>query len=105
MKCNARRRKNFIQRLKVGQVWKYKHDDKAEVIHTHFSNVMATPSHWVLDFDWDGIQLQSCELHNIGTTVYFLSFFSSEMSSNSTSSAGEVDTTGEMIINDGKFGR
>jgi len=42
-KVNARRRKNYIQRLRHGQGWAINHDDKASIIQDHFSNFMRHP--------------------------------------------------------------
>uniref|UniRef100_A0A0E0M570 Uncharacterized protein n=1 Tax=Oryza punctata TaxID=4537 RepID=A0A0E0M570_ORYPU len=50
LKVNGQRRKNFIQRLKDGQLWKTRHEDKEVIIRNHFQAIMASPSQRSIDF-------------------------------------------------------
>ena len=59
LKANARRRKNFIQRLKNGPGWAVSHQDKQTIVVDHFSNAMARPHERTRDFNWDALQLQN----------------------------------------------
>jgi hypothetical protein len=43
LRANGRRRKNFIQRLREGQGWLFKHHDKRQLIQEHFVKVMCEP--------------------------------------------------------------
>jgi len=43
LRANGRRRKNFIQRLRVGLGWVVSHQEKQEIIHAHFSAMLAAP--------------------------------------------------------------
>ncbi len=57
LRMNARKRKIFIQRLRVGNMWKLNHEEKATAIKEHFQNFMARPSPRLKDLDWDVLRL------------------------------------------------
>ena len=65
IKANSRRRKNFIQRLKKGQGWAISHQEKQQVIHDHFSSIMADPPARSRDFNWDALCLPSVNLSSL----------------------------------------
>ena len=54
-RINDRRRNNHIQRLKKGQGWAFKHEDKEKVIRDHFAAVMGRPLERTLDLNWDSL--------------------------------------------------
>jgi hypothetical protein len=54
---NARRRKNFIQRLRIGNMWRVKHEEKAAIIKDHFEAFLARPAQRTIDLDWDILNL------------------------------------------------
>jgi hypothetical protein len=53
LKVNARRRKNFIQRLQTRTGWAISHQDKHDEVQQHFASFMSTPSQRTRDFNWD----------------------------------------------------
>lgn len=57
LKMNARRRKNFIQRLRIGNMWRVKHEEKAAIIKDHFEAFLARPAQRTIDLDWDILNL------------------------------------------------
>jgi hypothetical protein len=65
MKINARRRKNFILRLKKGSGWVTKHKDIEQTIHTHFNETMQRGPRRSRDFNWDNINLPGCDLSSL----------------------------------------
>lgn len=69
LKMNARRRKNFIQRLRVGNIWKFKHEEKAAIIKDHFEAFLARPPPCLVDFDWDALQLPPVDLAMINGPI------------------------------------
>ena len=42
-KLNARRRKNYIQKLSKDGTWTTSHDDKEKLVQDHFSEVLGAP--------------------------------------------------------------
>ena len=67
LRANGRRRKNFIQRLRVGPGWAVSHDEKQEIIHAHFSAMLATPPNRTKDLNWDNLAFPSVELESLDT--------------------------------------
>jgi hypothetical protein len=65
MKINARRRKNFILRLKKGPGWVTKHEDMEQTIHTHFNKTMQRGPRRSRDFNWGNINLPGCDLSSL----------------------------------------
>lgn len=43
LKANGRRRKTFIQRLRKDNGWIFSHNDKQQIVHDHFENIMKEP--------------------------------------------------------------
>jgi exonuclease III len=64
-RINARRRKNHIQRLKHGQGWAVNHDDKAILVHEHFSQFMGRPTPRQHDLNWDALLLPQHDLSSL----------------------------------------
>jgi hypothetical protein len=58
LRMNARRRKNYIQRLKNDRGWVTDHRAKEQVVQTHFQSVMSKGDTSSVDFNWDAINLQ-----------------------------------------------
>ena len=52
LQANARRRKNFIQSLKVGAQNFYSHEEKAAAVYNHFSQHFATPPTRAVTLNW-----------------------------------------------------
>lgn len=69
LKVNGRRRKNFIQRLKEGQTWKMKHEEKDVIITTHFQSIMTQPPQHSLDFTWEGFEANEVDLTSIREAI------------------------------------
>lgn len=67
LKANGRRRKNHIQRLQNGAGWSIKHEDKAELVQSHFTYTMGPPGPRDLDFYWPALSLQSSDLSHLDT--------------------------------------
>jgi hypothetical protein len=65
MKFNARRRRNFILRLKRGTGWLTKHEDIESTIHEHFAMSMKIGPRRLRDFSWDNIPLPECDLSSL----------------------------------------
>jgi hypothetical protein len=43
LRTNGRRRKNYIQQLRLGNSWSFTHQDKQQILQRHFENVMEDP--------------------------------------------------------------
>jgi len=54
--------KNFIQCMRNGQGWVFAHQEKQQLIHDHFSSIMADPPMCARDFNWDALGLPSVNL-------------------------------------------
>jgi hypothetical protein len=52
LRVNARKRKNFIMRLKHNNGWSTTHEDKEKLILDHFSQALGRPPPRLLDFNW-----------------------------------------------------
>ncbi|WVZ67810.1 LOW QUALITY PROTEIN: hypothetical protein U9M48_016840 [Paspalum notatum var. saurae] len=63
-KINARRRKNFIQRLRKNQGWAVSHEEKTQTVQEHFSKVLCHPSPRQHDLNWDLLNLP---MHDLST--------------------------------------
>ena len=62
-RINARKRKNFIQRLKKRDAgWVTTHEEKAAGIQSHFVETMQRPLARHTDFNWDLIGIQQHDL-------------------------------------------
>ena len=66
-RVNARRRKNFIQRLQNGRGWAVTHDEKVEVAQMHFGQIMGRPTHRSTDLNWDTIDITQHDLRGLDT--------------------------------------
>lgn len=69
LRMNARKRKIFIQRLRVGNMWKLNHEEKATAIKEHFQNFMARPSPRLKDLDWDVLRLPAADCSAINGPI------------------------------------
>ena len=62
-RINARRRKNFIQRLKKRDAgWVTTHEEKAAEIQSHFTATMQRPPVRHADFNWDLLGIRQHDL-------------------------------------------
>jgi hypothetical protein len=61
MRINARRRKNFILRLKKGSGWVTKHEDIEQTIHIHFNKTMQRGPRCARNLNWDNINIPGCD--------------------------------------------
>jgi hypothetical protein len=66
-KASSRRRKNFIQRLKVGNGWALSHEDKAHEIQNFFQNAMKQPPPRNVDLNWEIISNRQHNLSSLDT--------------------------------------
>ena len=64
-RVNARRRKNHIHRIMNDQGWVTEHKAKEKIIHDHFSHVMKRGSGSTTDFNWEELNLESHDLHEL----------------------------------------
>jgi hypothetical protein len=53
LRVNARRRKNYIQRLKHNNGWVTDHGSKEVVVKNHFESVMEKGAPRALDLNWE----------------------------------------------------
>jgi len=67
LRANGRRQKNFIQRLRVGPGWAVSHHEKQEIIHAHFSAMLAAPPSRTKDLRWDNLTFPAVELESLDT--------------------------------------
>ena len=68
LRINARRRKNFIQRLKKRDTgWATTHEEKAAEIQSHFMEAIQRPPARHTDFNWDLLGIQH---HNLRALDY-----------------------------------
>lgn len=65
-RINARRRKNYIHRLKVGPGWVTSHAEKEKVAHEHFSAILQNGAPRSRDLNWEGLQFNQCDLTSLG---------------------------------------
>jgi len=65
LRANGRRRKNFIQRLRIGHGWAISHQDKQESIFAHFSTMMAQPPNRLKDLNWEDLHFPSVNLDTL----------------------------------------
>ena len=63
---NARRRKNFIHRLKHNNGWVTAHDQKRDIIHDHFKGIIKRGLPRTVNFNWNTIPRPVCDLANLG---------------------------------------
>ena len=66
-RANARRRKNYIQRLQNGRGWAVTHDEKVAVAQTHFGEIMGRPPQRSTDLNWDTIDITQHDLRGLDT--------------------------------------
>jgi hypothetical protein len=66
LRVNSRRRKNTIHRLQRNAGWATSHDEKAQLIHDHFSAILGNPPPRSLDFNWAAIQPSVEALDDLG---------------------------------------
>jgi hypothetical protein len=66
-KASSRRRKNFIQRLKVGNGWALSHEGKAQEIQNFFQNAMKQPPPRNVDLNWEIISNRQHNLSSLDT--------------------------------------
>jgi hypothetical protein len=65
LKVNARRRKNYIQRLRSGGGWAVSHQDKDDVIFEHFSRMMRRPEPRTCDINWQALHAPTTDLSHL----------------------------------------
>jgi len=65
LRANGRRRKNFIQRLRIGHGWAISHQEKQDTIHAHFSTIMATPPDRSKVLNWDRLDFPAVNLASL----------------------------------------
>jgi hypothetical protein len=53
LKVNVRRRKNFIQHLKIEGGWAISHQDKSDLVQQHYATSMFARDHRTQDINWD----------------------------------------------------
>ena len=68
-RVNARRRKNHIHRIRLASGWVTEHSRKEKIIHDHFSGVMGVGSTPTADFNWDELNIQPLDLHQLGNEI------------------------------------
>jgi hypothetical protein len=66
LRVNARRRKNFIQRVKHRNGWVTDHEAKEQVILNHFHSIMRKGDVRSVDFNWEGIHFNNPNLESMG---------------------------------------
>ncbi|WVZ93660.1 LOW QUALITY PROTEIN: hypothetical protein U9M48_039625 [Paspalum notatum var. saurae] len=64
-RANARRRKNFISRLRKENGWAVNHVDKAAEVQVFFESVLRRPETRNVDFNWDSIYNQETDLSSL----------------------------------------
>ena len=69
MKINARRRKNFILRIKSGPGWLTKHEDMEHASHSHFTSAMRKGPRRLRDFNWSNINFPLCDLSSLANDL------------------------------------
>jgi hypothetical protein len=65
LRINARRRKNHIHRLKHNNDWITEHDQKKQVIHEHFNNIIKKGPQRSRNFNWNIIPTPPCDLSDL----------------------------------------
>lgn len=65
IKVNARRRKNFIRRLRVGALWACTHKEKEKVVHDHFSTMLQKKPRPHSDLNWNNINFNQCDMSSL----------------------------------------
>jgi hypothetical protein len=65
LRVNARRRKNFIHRLKRNNGWVMEHDQKKNIIHDHFKEVMKKGAPRATTINWATIPPSPCDLSDL----------------------------------------
>lgn len=53
----------------MGNIWKFKHEEKAAIIKDHFEAFLARPPPCLVDFDWDALQLPPVDLAMINGPI------------------------------------
>jgi len=66
-RANARRRKNYMQKLQNGRGWAVTHDEKVAVAQTHFGEIMGRPPQRSTDLNWDTIDITQHDLRGLDT--------------------------------------
>jgi hypothetical protein len=66
LRVNARRRKNYIQRVKHRNGWVTDHEAKEQVILNHFRSIMRKGGVRSVDFNWEGIHFNNPNLESMG---------------------------------------
>ena len=65
LKANARRRKNYIQRLKTGRGWAVNYEDKMRIITNHISAIMDTPLARTSDLNWEQLHVPDVDMSSL----------------------------------------
>jgi hypothetical protein len=65
LRVNARRRKNYIQRLKHNHGWVTDHGANAQVIDNHFHSVMGRGEARSVDFNWETLHFNNLNLESM----------------------------------------
>jgi mannosylglycoprotein endo-beta-mannosidase len=64
-KVNARRRKNFIVKLRRNNGWVTSHDDKQSIAQNHFTLAYGRPTPRTTSFNWESIDLPTPNLDGL----------------------------------------
>ncbi|WVZ92280.1 hypothetical protein U9M48_038358 [Paspalum notatum var. saurae] len=65
LRANGRRRKNFIPSLRVGDRHYTAHQDKAQILHSHFSMLLGSVQPRQETLNWGYLQLQAHDLQHL----------------------------------------
>ena len=68
-RVNARRRKNYIHRLKHNDGWVTDNEQKEQLEHAHFSSVMEKGEARSIDFNWEELDLETHNLACLGDPI------------------------------------
>jgi hypothetical protein len=65
LRVSARRRKNYIQRIKHNNGW-VTHGAKEQIVQNHFRSVMGRGDTHTVDFNWDALHFDNPNLAPLG---------------------------------------
>lgn len=65
LRANARRRINFIQKLRNDSGWAVSHEEKQPIVQDHFESTMGQPNARSRDFLWETLQLPATDLTSL----------------------------------------
>ena len=65
LQANIRKRKNYIHQLATDHGAVFTHDDKATLLHDHFSATLGQPAGREFTLDWDALNIQRHELSHL----------------------------------------